>query len=133
MAVTAGCAGLRSSTEKLKVLDPPPGLGLVTTTAKTPVLATSVGVRAMVNSPASNGVMTVWPDPANATAEFGRKLRPRIERTSGLVPRGVADGVMLVTCGWGFDVVPEVTVKIAFEVPPPGVGLRISTLKAIFT
>jgi hypothetical protein len=109
MAVTVGGAVFGSRTVKLKLLDPPPGAGLVTTTGNVPVLVRSDANSPMVSSPASNGVVTGWGDPPKVTVELDRKFLPRIESAGGLAPTAAAEGVMLVTCGWGLDAVPELT------------------------
>ncbi len=116
-----------SKTLKLSVLDPPPGDGFVTTSGKAPTFAISDAVRVIVSCPASKGVVTACGEPANVTEELDRKFLPRIERTGGLAVTDAAAGVMLVICGCGFKANPEVTTKLAVEVPPPGAGLRTST------
>jgi hypothetical protein len=137
MAVAAGWLGVGLRTVKVQLLvvgaqvvDPPPGPGFVTTTGNVPVFARSVAVRLMVNRPASFGVMTWWDDPAKVTVEFDMKLLPRIERVIGADPdTTAAEGVRLVTCGCGLEPFPEATVKVAVDVPPPGVGFRTTTEK----
>jgi hypothetical protein len=102
---------------------PPPGDGLVTVTLKLPPVAISDARIAAVTWVALTKVVARVL-PLKLTVELLRKLAPFTVKVKPTPPAVALDGEMLVMAGTGL-----LTAKaMAFEVPPPGVGLFTVTL-----
>ena len=116
-------------TVKIAAADtPPPGAGLLTTTAQAPVPPTSNAVNVICKWLLSTKV-TECVRVQKVTVDEGRKPLPLIVTVrEELLPSGAEDGVRLIIAGLGFI---GATVKaIGNELPPPGAGLLTTTAHA---
>jgi len=101
---------------------PPPGAGLKTVTAAVPAPAMSPGSIAAVSREADRKVVGRSP-PFQRTVDVGTKPVPVTVSVNPGPPADAADGLKPVTVGAGLF-----TLNVcAFEVPPPGVGLKTVT------
>jgi hypothetical protein len=102
---------------------PPPGVGLKTVTLAVPAVAISAAVIAAVSCVPLTYVV-VRSEPFHLTIEPLTKLVPFTVSVKAPPSAVAEDGLRLVIAGAGL-----LMVKIcAFDVPPPGVGLKTVTL-----
>ena len=100
---------------------PPPGVGLKTVMLNVPGLVRSlVGIVTLSSVESTNVV--VRSEPLNLATEDGIKFVPLTVMVKPESPTNLEVGEMLVVVGTGFK---AVTVNVcAFDVPPPGAGLK---------
>ena len=115
-------------TLKLIELDgPPPGDGLVTTTAGVPAAARSAAVTGIVSCVELTKVV-VRAVPAKLATDVLVKFVPFTVSVKPGEPTAADAGCSDVTVGAGF--LPVMARETAFETPPPGTGL-VTTMLAV--
>src|SRR5579864_6734267 len=100
------------------VEDPPPGVALVTITAKLPIAAKSATLSWIVSFPVLTNV-AAWATALYVTVEAGTKPEPLTARVCAALPTVSEAGEREVIAGTGL-----LTIRFAAgEEPPPGAGL----------